>query len=188
VRKVKGVIKTVQGALYAGKPLTFTLCDRYGNKKNKIERTSDAVVTGCQRGKEYDTKIAKTVREIQQTDTQGYFEVELGVTECDNLGDYYLLEFESSSELLPLKLYVRDGEGEIDFERCLVPFVKDRALSELMCDGKIDPNAKEVFKKYFNGEKLHNANEQRLINNYINYADGYNDKMAKIDEGVMDGM
>lgn len=187
MRKVVGTIITLNGVRYSSRVLKFQLCNRYGNPQNRLDYKHLGSVEGdCPRGEDFEVQIA-TSGEVTTT-IAGAFEVWLGVTECDNLGDYYEMSFDKESGLQPIKLYVRAGEM-VEFEKLTVPYVGDRALSELLCDGEVDINAKRVLEKWFNGEKLHNANEQRLIQNYLNYADGYNDKeaMKMVDEGFMDG-
>jgi hypothetical protein len=184
MRKVIGVIKTLKGEEYKSRLIKFQLCDRYGNPKNRLDYKHFGEVAGdCPRGENFEVQIA-TSGEVTTT-IAGAFEVWLGVTECDELGDYYEMSFDAESGLHPIKLYVREGEL-VEFEKLTVPYVGDRALSDLMCDGKVDINLKNLFDRYFSGEPLHNANEQRMMKNYINYADGYNDKLKEVDEGVMD--
>lgn len=186
MRKVVGIIKTLKGKEYAARVIKFQLCDRYGNPKNRLDYKHLGEVAGeCARGENYEVQIA-TSGEVTTT-IAGAFEVWLGVTECDSLGDYYEMRFDEESGIQPIKLYVRAGEL-VEFEKLLVPYVGDRALSEMMCDDEININAKIALEKWFNGEKLHNSNEERFIQNYLNWADGYNDKeaMENIDEGFDD--
>lgn len=189
MRNVTGVIKTLKDEPYANKIIQFQLCDRYGNPKNRMDYKDLGEVAGeCARGNNFEVQIVTSGEATTTSD--GAFDVWLGVTECDGLGDYYEMRFEKESGLSSIKLYVRAGDGAIDWEKLTEPYVRDKALSELLCDGSVNINARRALERYFNGEKLHNANEQRLIRNFLNYADGYNDKeeMENIDTGVMDVM
>ncbi|HOI83604.1 MAG TPA: hypothetical protein PKW30_04795, partial [Campylobacterales bacterium] len=53
----------------------------------------------------------------------GYFEVFVQCTERFSDGRYYQLEFPKTSNISPIRLFIPDGDGPINFLECMAAFV-----------------------------------------------------------------
>ena len=107
MRTITGNIKILADEKYANKKLEFILCNLYGKQISNLD---------------VDGQIA-TKKSIT-TDEEGNFKIELFETETSKIPMYYKIIFIDNPDIEDIKLFVQQGNTEVDFLKLLFPLPK----------------------------------------------------------------
>ncbi len=167
MRKILGNIQNYTNT-FNNVEVTFLFCDKYGYETTYFE----------------NNKLLENI--TVSTDANGDFEVELYETLKHKKRFHYRIKIEN--KILPIKLFIPEGDTSLNilkvdkFEKNLELFYEYIEKDESY---KFMVGIEDIFIKYFFGENdFFNKDENNLINAFINYADGKNDRkdMKALDE------
>ncbi len=105
MRKLIGTLETIGNVPITDKP-KLILKNRYGWPMSDVD--------------DGDIAPRETTLELS---VSGGFEVFVQCTERFQDGRYYQLEFPKAANISPIRLFIPDGLGDIDFLDCIAPFV-----------------------------------------------------------------
>jgi len=169
MRKIIGNISKVFNIDYVNKSITFILCNKFNQP---ILKSINNFIP---------LNIEVT------TDENSSFEIELYETNTSIVEVHYLMEFENSSNLPPIKLYVSQGVNEIPFQNLLTPQADLSSFYYLNENGKYIFDSETillidkffVYQNYFTTGK-----ENELFYEFVKFADGLidSDEMKALDE------
>ena len=169
MRTITGNIKILADEKYANKKLEFILCNLYGKQISNLD---------------VDGQIA-TKKSIT-TDEEGNFKIELFETETSKIPMYYKIIFIDNPDIEDIKLFIQEGNTEVDFLKLLFPLPKLNMFYETK-NQKINLNNMiiDLFDRYFTNEDIFvNTHEKNLLQEYVKYADNTRDSelMDKLDK------
>lgn len=169
MRTITGNIKILADEKYANKKLEFILCNLYGKQISNLD---------------VDGQIA-TKKSIT-TDEEGNFKIELFETETSKIPMYYKIIFIDNPDIEDIKLFVQQGNTEVDFLKLLFPLPKLNMFYETKNQKLIFNNMIiDLFDRYFTNEDIFvNTHEKNLLQEYVKYADNTRDSelMDKLDK------
>ena len=169
MRTITGNIKILADEKYANKKLEFILCNLYGKQISNLD---------------VDGQIA-TKKSIT-TDEEGNFKIELFETETSKIPMYYKIIFIDNPDIEDIKLFVQQGNTEVDFLKLLFPLPKLNMFYETKNQKIIFNNMIiDLFDRYFTNEDIFvNTHEKNLLQEYVKYADNTRDSelMDKLDQ------
>ena len=169
MRTITGNIKILADEKYPNKKLEFILCNLYGKQISNLD---------------VDGQIA-TKKSIT-TDEEGNFKIELFETETSKIPMYYKIIFIDNPDIEDIKLFIQQGNTEVDFLKLLFPLPKLNMFYETKNQKIIFNNMViDLFDRFFINENIFiNSNENNLLQEYIKYADSIRDSdlMVKLDK------
>lgn len=163
MRTITANIKTLLGADYASKQVTFTLINRYGLEEQNLAPAQKAY-----------SKVSVN------TDEQSAFSVELYETEASEIDRSYLVSF--ADTISPFRIYVPSGVGSIDISKCLAPYKNKKIDAYVMRDGDeimIDEAFVNRLDKSFDGGYL-SAFDQNIMDAYYRCMDANSGQYGKV--------